>query len=58
MSTTETALTAHVVLEKAACDDALLAKTANKLHEKFGIEHTTLQVEFGDPNYPCHCRLV
>ncbi len=58
MSTTETALTAHVVLEKAACDDGLLAKIANELHDKFGIEHTTLQVEFGDPQYPCRCRLV
>jgi cobalt-zinc-cadmium efflux system protein len=53
MSTTETALTAHVVMNKTTCDDALLAKTANDLHNKFGIEHTTLQVEFGDPNYPC-----
>ncbi len=58
MSTTETALTAHVVMDKKVCDDALLAKTANELHQKFGIEHTTLQVEFGDPNYPCRCGLV
>ncbi len=58
MSTTETALTAHVVMNKKVCDDALLAKTASELHEKFGIEHTTLQVEFGDPNYPCRCGLV
>ncbi|MDQ6786850.1 MAG: cation transporter, partial [Acidobacteriota bacterium] len=58
MSTTETALTAHVIMEKANCSDALLAKTASDLHDKFGIEHTTLQVEFGDPKYPCRCRLV
>jgi cobalt-zinc-cadmium efflux system protein len=58
MSTTETALTAHVVLNKTICDDALLAKTANELHEKFGIEHTTLQIEFGDPRFPCRCRLA
>jgi len=58
MSTTETALTAHVVLNEKVCDDALLAKISNELHNKFGIEHTTLQVEFGDPNYPCRCGLV
>jgi cobalt-zinc-cadmium efflux system protein len=58
MSTTETALTAHVVMAQAICDDALLAKAANELHHKFGIEHTTLQVEFGDPTFPCRCRLV
>ena len=39
------------------CDDALLAKITNELHQKFGIEHATLQVEFGDPTYPCRCRL-
>jgi cobalt-zinc-cadmium efflux system protein len=58
MSTTEAALTAHMVMAQSVCDDAMLAKTANELHEKFGIEHTTLQVEFGDPIYPCRCRLV
>jgi cobalt-zinc-cadmium efflux system protein len=58
MSTTEAALTAHVVMAQTVCDDALLAKTANELHHRFGIEHTTLQVEFGDPTYPCRCRLT
>jgi catechol 2,3-dioxygenase-like lactoylglutathione lyase family enzyme len=46
------------VSNKKVCDDALLAKTADELHQKFGIEHTTLQIEFGDPNYPCRCGLV
>lgn len=58
MSTTETALTAHVIMERAVCDDALLANIAKELHEKFGLEHATLQVEVGDPNYPCRCRLM
>ncbi len=58
MSTTETALTAHIVLNKSVCDDALLAKASKDLHDKFGIEHTTLQVDFGDPNYPCGCHLA
>ena len=58
MSTTEAALTAHVVLNRSVCDDELLARTAKDLHDKFGIEHTTLQVELGDPNYPCRCHLV
>ena len=57
MSTTEAALTAHLVMAQSACDDAMLAATAQELHQKFGIEHTTLQVEFGDPTYPCRCRL-
>lgn len=44
MPTTETALTAHVVMTKAACDDALLSRTANELHNEFGIEHTTYKL--------------
>lgn len=58
MSTTETALTAHLIMSKSVCDDELLAKTARELHDKFGIEHATLQVEAGDPNYPCSCCLA
>ena len=58
MSTTETALTAHVVMTQTVCDDALLARAAHELHERFGIEHATLQVEFGDPLFPCRCRLI
>lgn len=58
MSTTEAALTAHVVLDRSVCDDALIAKIAKELHDNFGIEHTTLQVESGDPAYPCRCKLV
>jgi len=57
MSTTEAALTAHVVMAQTICDDALLAKITSELQQKFGIEHATLQVEFGDPTYPCRCRL-
>lgn len=58
MSTTEAALTAHVVLNRSVCDDALLAATAKELHDKFGIEHATIQVELGDPAFPCQCRLA
>jgi len=58
MSTTESALTAHVVVDKAVCDDAFLAQAAYDLHDKFGIEHTTLQVEFGDSAEKCGCRMA
>jgi cobalt-zinc-cadmium efflux system protein len=58
MSTTESALTAHLVMGRAVCDDAFLAQIARELHDRFGIEHTTLQVENGDPAYPCSCRLT
>ncbi len=53
MSTTETALTAHLVRPDATGGDALLASVCQALHERFGIEHATLQLEQGDPAHPC-----
>lgn len=45
MSTTQTALTAHVVRGEAHDDDRLVAEAARELHDRFGIEHTTMQWE-------------
>jgi cobalt-zinc-cadmium efflux system protein len=45
MSTTETALTAHLVRREAHDDDVLIAEAARGLHDRFGIEHTTMQWE-------------
>ncbi len=53
MSTTQTALTAHIVIPTGFPGDAFLLQVSQELHDHFGIEHTTLQVETGDPNHPC-----
>ena len=53
MSTTETALTTHLVMPDGGSPDAFLVTTAHELHERFGIEHATLQIEWGDPANPC-----
>lgn len=53
MSTTETALTAHLVRPAHATDDAMLHEACEQLRNRFGIGHATLQVETGDPAYPC-----
>ena len=53
MSTTETALTAHLVRPGGQADDAFLQDAARELHDRFDIEHATLQVEAGDPAHPC-----
>lgn len=45
LSTTETALTAHIVTARADYPDALLASARDLLHERFHIEHCTIQVE-------------
>ena len=56
MSTTENALTAHIVIPNSINDDALIKQTSSELHEKFGIEHTTLQIEYGT-DAGCRCGL-
>jgi len=45
MSTTETALTAHLVRDVAECDCSLLDQAAKDLRVRFQIHHTTLQFE-------------
>ena len=54
MSTTETALTAHLVRDVDDCDCALLDQAARDLHRKFEIQHATLQFETIDH----HCHLA
>lgn len=54
LSTTETALTAHLVRPQTIADDALLSRAARSLELEFSIQHTALQIEAGDPMYPCH----
>ena len=45
MSTTEVAMTAHLVKPSGANDDELLRETAESLHHRFNIGHTTIQIE-------------
>ena len=52
MSTTETALTAHLVKPDHNEDDKLIAQASKELHDHFGIEHTTLQWERDDSTCP------
>ena len=52
MSTTEVALTCHMVIPAGHPSDAYLMDVAHHLKEDFGIHHTTLQVET-DPDSPC-----
>lgn len=53
MSTTETALTAHLVRPDAGWDDTLLADIAHELDHRFAIQHVTIQFETG----ALECRL-
>ncbi|GGR27206.1 cation diffusion facilitator family transporter [Deinococcus ruber] len=51
MSTTETALTVHLVVP-AGLDEGGLQHLRHELHEQFGVEHATVQVEQG--RVPCN----
>ncbi len=53
MSTTETALTAHLVMPGAPCSDGFLREIGQSLEAQFGIGHSTLQVERGADDDPC-----
>ncbi|AEJ02425.1 cation diffusion facilitator family transporter [Nitrosomonas sp. Is79A3] len=53
MSTTEIALTVHLIKPDAVIDDLLLVQINNELREKFGIQHTTVQFECGNVSHPC-----
>lgn len=56
LSTTETALTAHLVTPAGAPGDAFVDEVAHELEARFGIQHSTLQVERGEIQHAC--RLV
>jgi cobalt-zinc-cadmium efflux system protein len=52
MSTTEVALTAHLVMPGRPAADSFLRDVAASLEARFGVGHATLQVESGEA--PCH----
>lgn len=45
MSTTETALTVHLVIPKGTAGDEFLRQLSQELHHRFEIDHPTVQVE-------------
>jgi cobalt-zinc-cadmium efflux system protein len=53
MSTTQTALTVHLVRPAATIDDDWLHDVAHELQDRFGIVHSTIQVESGAGNRSC-----
>jgi cobalt-zinc-cadmium efflux system protein len=48
MSTSETALTCHLVMPQGHPGDAFLAEIFHELHHRFKIGHPTLQIELAD----------
>ena len=53
MSTTQTALTAHLVKPDGKLDDELLDKICRELEERFQIQHVRVQWEQGNGARAC-----
>ena len=53
MSTTETALTVHLVMPEGYPGDELMDEIVLTLKERFSVEHSTLQIEQGTTNHVC-----
>lgn len=54
MSTTDTALTAHLVMDVFPDSDRFLINVAHDLQERFAINHPTIQMERHDSDVVCH----
>ena len=53
MSTTEVALTVHLVMEEAPRNDLFLHDVSDVLRDRFGIGHATTQIECGNCDRDC-----
>ena len=53
LSTTETALTVHLVTSDELIDNSFLLETQQQLHNLFDIEHVTIQIESDASDNSC-----
>ncbi len=53
LSTTQCALTAHLVIPDGGASDDFLHRLSRELERRFGIGHATIQIERGDADHPC-----
>ena len=56
LSTTETALTAHLICAKLAGSESLLPRVSHELRHRFGIGHATIQLETEELARQCELR--
>lgn len=54
ISTSQAALTAHIVLDDLSNYEMFLSEINKQLHDRFDIEHTTIQMETADSQIACH----
>lgn len=57
MSTSESALTVHLVMPEGYPGDAYMDKLMQDLNDKYKINHSTIQIEQGSTNHNCMLQL-
>lgn len=58
LSTTESALTVHLVMPAGYPGDGFIDEVAHTLEERFSLQHSTLQVEQGTTDHSCALHTV
>ncbi len=58
LSTTESALTVHLVMPDGHPGDAFMDEIVQTLEERFSVHHSTLQIELGTTDHECSLTLV
>jgi cobalt-zinc-cadmium efflux system protein len=53
LSTTEVALTVHLITTDTSINNTLLEEIQEHLHHHFNISHATIQIEYQDNDYLC-----
>jgi len=53
MSTTENCLTVHLLTPTGHPGDRFLQELGHELHDRFDIDHATIQIELGNSDYSC-----
>lgn len=56
LSTTESALTVHLVMPEGYPGDTFMDEIRNTLEIRYGIHHCTLQMERGTTSHTCHIK--
>ncbi|MGZ3787798.1 MAG: cation diffusion facilitator family transporter [Bacteriovorax sp.] len=56
MSTSETALSVHLTMNKVPLENSQLAEISRHLNEHFKIHHPTIQVELFEEHFECHLK--
>ena len=58
LSTTEIALTVHLVSNKSELDNMFLDEIQDYLHDNYKIEHATIQIEYATDGYACDLNRI